>query len=287
MQARIDSDCPAPRLPLGSQAVRTGKMSSGDLRFSANISMLFSELAFLDRIEAAARAGFDAVECHFPFAFDPADVRSRLRDCGLSMNGINTPPGEAGDFGLAALAGREDDFARGFDQALDWGQKVGVSTIHCMAGCIDAQEPSDATRATDVFLRNMERASIHARDCGSKLLIEPINHVDRPGYFLNTTEQAASLIAALDCSNVLMLFDFYHVQITQGDVLPRMEKHWPIIGHFQFASIPHRHEPDEGEIAYGEIFTAIAQRNWPGLVAAEYNPRGPTLEGLGWLAAAR
>ena len=259
-------------------------MSDAALRLSANISMLFCELPFVERIRAAAAAGFDAVECHFPYEEDAADIRARLQDAGLVMNGINTPPGHSGEFGLAALPGREDDFARALDAALVWGARAGVDTVHCMAGCL---RDAESDRARDVVLRNLERAIPAARDAGLTLLIEPINTRDRPGYFLRHPDQARDVITQLASERVKMMFDFYHMQIVAGDLLTRMESLWPIIGHFQIASAPRRHEPDEGEVNYADILKAIAAKNWPGYVAAEYNPRGRTQDGLSWLAAAR
>lgn len=259
-------------------------MTVSSLRFSANISMLFADEPFPARIAAAATAGFEAVECHFPYEHAPQEIRARLRDAGLAMNGINTAPGAAGEFGLAALPGREEDFARALDQAIAWGAAVGVDTIHCMAGCV---APDQRDRAREVFLRNLERAIPLARDAGLTLLIEPINPRDRPGYFLNHPQQARDILADLAHERVKLMFDVYHMQIVAGDLLMRMEALWPLIGHFQIASAPHRHEPDEGEVNYPEILRSIAARGWSGYVAAEYNPRAGTREGLGWLAAAR
>ncbi|MDB5570205.1 MAG: hypothetical protein JWN93_1388 [Hyphomicrobiales bacterium] len=254
------------------------------LRFSANISMMFCERPFPERIAAAARAGFDSVECHFPYAFNAREVRALVDEAGLVLNGINTSPGNAGEFGLAAQAGREDDFARALDEALAWGAVAGASTVHCMSGVV---APEDRARAQDVFLRNMERASDTARGSGMTLLIEPINPYDRAGYFVSRSDEVAGLLGLLGRDNVKMMFDFYHVQIAEGDLLRRVERHWPLIGHVQFASVPERAEPDMGEIAYGAIFAALARLGWGGYVAAEYRPRGITEEGLGWLAQAR
>ena len=259
-------------------------MNPARLRFSANISMLFCERAFLDRIVAAAAAGFDAVECHFPYAFDRAEMRARISDAGLVMNGINTAPGGERDFGLAALPGREEEFARAMDQALEWAMALGASTIHVMAGC---PAPQDRAWALDTYLQNLERACAMAKGAPVELLIEPINKYDRPGYFLSRSEEAADIIQDLRCPNLKMMFDIYHVQIMEGDILRRLDRHRGVIGHIQFASVPHRREPDEGEIAYGAIFRAVADIGWERWVAAEYNPRARTEDGLGWLVAAR
>jgi len=258
--------------------------ASQDLRFSANISMLFGERPFRERIAAAAAAGFDAVECHFPFEENWNDLRARLTGAGLVMNGINTAPGGEREFGLAALPGREDDFARAMDQALEWAVALGASTIHVMAGC---PAPQDRAWALDVYLQNLERACAMAKGVPVDLLIEPINRYDRPGYFLSRSDEAADIIADLRLPNLKLLFDFYHVQIMEGDLLRRFARHRSVIGHIQFASVPHRREPDEGETAYPAICCAIADAGWDRWVGAEYNPRGKTEDGLGWLAAAR
>lgn len=256
-------------------------MPPARLRFSANISMLFCERPFMERIAAAAAAGFEAVECHFPYQFDRAEIRARLDDSGLVMNGVNTAPGGERDFGLAAIPGREDDFARAMDQALEWAQALGASTIHVMAGC---PAPQDRAWALDVYLHNLERACAMAKGAPVDLLIEPINKYDRPGYFLSRSDEAADIIADLRFSNLRLLFDFYHVQIMEGDLLRRLDRHRDVIGHVQFASVPHRHEPEEGEIAYSAIFDALADMNWDRWVAAEYKPRGRTEDGLAWLS---
>ncbi len=256
--------------------------SPNKFRWSANISMMFADLPFLERIDAAARAGFPAVECHFPYDLDRSAIRERLLDAGLVMNGLNTPSGDAarGEFGFAAVPGRKDDFRRGLDQSLAWAVALGAKTIHCMCGVVDA---SQRPRAEAVFFENMNFASDVARGTGIDLLIEPINQHDRPGWFVSRSDDVVGLLKKLGRDNVKLMFDFYHIQIMEGDLLRRMERHWRHIGHFQFASVPRRAEPDEGEINYPAIFAAIAQRGWPGWVAAEYRPRGATLDGLGWM----
>jgi hydroxypyruvate isomerase len=259
-------------------------MNPSRLRFSANISMLFCEQPFLERIGAAKAAGFDAVECHFPYSLDRNELKARLADAGIAMNGINTAPGGERDFGLASLHGREDEFARAMEQALEWALALGASTIHVMAGC---PAPQDRAWALETYLQNLERACAMARGTPVELLIEPINKYDRPGYFLSRSDEAADIIADLRCSNLRMMFDFYHIQIMEGDLLRRLERHRDIIGHIQFASAPRRSEPDEGEIAYPAIFGAIADMGWDRWVAAEYKPRARTEDGLAWLSAAR
>ena len=250
-------------------------------RLSANISMLFPELPFPERVAAAASAGFRAVECQFPYAFAAREIAARVADAGVVMNGITTPPGDParGESGFAAIRGRTAEFRRGFEEALEYGRKLGVSTIHVMSG---VPSGGDAGAARDTFLENLAWASEGARDAGVTLLIEPLNSRDRPGYFVSRSDAVADLLRALDRDNVRMLFDIYHVQIMEGDILTRLGRHWPLIGHAQIASVPGRHEPDEGEIAFAAVLAELAARGWSGFVGAEYNPRGPTLDGLGW-----
>lgn len=259
-------------------------MTPAHLRFSANISMLFCERPFMERIAAAAAAGFDAVECHFPYDLDRNELRTRLSDAGLVMNGINTTHGGEREFGLAALHGREDDFQRAMEQALDWATGLGVSTIHVMAGC---PAPQDRAWALETYLENLERACAMAKGTPVDLLIEPINKYDRPGYFLSRSDEAADIIADLRCANLKLMFDAYHIQIMEGDLTRRLERHKDIIGHIQFASVPHRREPDEGEVAFSAFFKTIADMGWDRWVGAEYKPRARTEDGLEWLAAAR
>ena len=251
------------------------------LRLSANISMLFTEHAFLDRIEAAWGAGFGAVECQFPYEAPAAEIALRVRDCGLVMNGINTPMGDPalGEFGRAALPGRESQFREDFERALEYASKLGVATIHCMSG---APKSAERPRARDTFLDNLRWASTQAKDAGVTLVIEPLNSRDRPGYFVSRSDDVVALVRELGCDNVKLLFDIYHIQIMEGDLIRRIEKHWPFIGHVQIASVPHRREPDEGEVAFTAVLAEFTARGWRGFVGAEYNPRGRTLDGLGW-----
>ena len=242
--------------------------------------MLFPELPFPERIGAARAAGFAAVECQFPYAFPATMIAAELVRHGLVMNGINTPPGEAGEFGLAAVVGQEVRFRAGFEQALAYATVVGASTIHCMSGLASADQ--DMARRT--FLDNFRWASREAVGAGVTLLVEPLNAVDRPGYFVSRSDDVVALLHELACDNVKLLFDVYHIQIMEGDLLRRLERHWPFIGHVQLASVPGRHEPDEGEVAFRAILDELVTRGWSGFVGAEYNPRGGTQDGLVWAA---
>jgi hydroxypyruvate isomerase len=247
---------------------------------SANISMLFPQLPFLQRIGAAAQAGFRAVECHFPYAIPARDVAAELARHGVVMNGINTPPGDPskGEFGVAAVPGQEARFRAEFAQALDCAQALGARMIHVMSGVTGGLTPA----ARETFLANLTHASAQAAACNICLLIEPLNNVDRPGYFVARSDDVASLLEELGAPCVKMLFDIYHIQIMEGDLLRRLARHWPHIGHVQLAGVPERHEPDLGEINVGAILTALEERGYEGFVGAEYNPRGDTVAGLTW-----
>jgi hydroxypyruvate isomerase len=227
-------------------------MTTAGLKFSANISMLFCELPFLDRIDAARAAGFTAVECHFPYDLDREEVRARLAANGLPMTGLNTAPGKAGEFGLAAIPGREDDFRRAMDQALEWAVAIGASTIHVMAGC---PAPQDRAWALETYLQNLDAACAMAKGAGVVLLIEPINTRDRPGYFLSRSDEAAEIILELRAPQLKMMFDLYHVQIMEGDLLRRLER-WRD-GHHRDLVRRARRDPrrnQEDEDAHREAF---------------------------------
>jgi hydroxypyruvate isomerase len=251
------------------------------LRLAANISFLFKELPFLERFAAAAEAGFTLVECHWPYD-NPIDVLGeRLRRAGQSLVMVNTAPGEReGDFGLGAVAGREAEFQAAFDQALAYASALGATRIHCMAGKV----PVTAT-AHRTFTDNLRTAADKAHDKGVTLVIEPINTRSAPGYFLTRSQQAVDIIAEVDRPNVKLLFDVFHLQIMEGDIITRLEKLKPLIGHVQIAAIPSRAEPDEGEINYRAVFDALERIGYDGVIGCEYLPRAGTEEGLAWRSA--
>jgi hydroxypyruvate isomerase len=193
------------------------------------------------------------------------------------MLGINTPP--TPESGLAAVPGREQDFAARFAQALDYVTTIGGRAIHCMAGVV---KPEQRPAAERTFIANLLRASDRAAEKNITLLIEPLNPRDRPDYFLLRAEQAVDILAKVDRPNVRLQFDFYHNQITGGDLIKRFEKHLPFVGHVQIAGVPARGEPDEGEVNYPAIFATIDRLGYGGWVGCEYKPRGRTEDGLGW-----
>lgn len=249
-------------------------------KFSANLGFLWTDRPLLDRISAAASAGFRAVELHWPYDVPAELVKKSCEKHGLELLGINTPVGDAanGDFGLAALPGRQLDFAESFHQAADYARQSGASSIHVMAGVVDQAADPDAA---NVFAENLTFAAGVAADL--TLLLEPINQRDKPGYFYSTIAEAAALIGRVGAPNIRIMFDVYHVGVSEGDVLKRLEYHLPMIGHVQIAAVPSRAEPDEGEIAYGAIFTALDRLGYPSWIGCEYKPRSRTDEGLHWM----
>lgn len=253
-------------------------------RFSANVSILFTELPFMERFAAARKAGFDAVECWFPYAHGVDKIAGLLRDLELEMVGINSAPGDAQEWGLAALPGREDDFMSSVDQALDAAQHLGNCAVHVMAGLAGAVP---RVKAWQTYLGNLERAVHRADGSGVQLLIEPLNSRDRPGYLLNSVDRAAEVIERAGLSSLKMMFDCYHVQVEEGDLVTRLRCHWDKIGHIQIATTPDRTEPGTGEIDYSFVFAEIDRLGWKGWVGAEYKPSRTTHETLGWFHDAR
>jgi len=252
------------------------------LRIAANLAYLFTERPLLERFGAAAAAGFAAVELQFPYDHAPSAVKAEISRHGLTQLGLNTAQGRPGEFGLAAVPGREREWDTLFKQALDYVMAIGGCQIHCLAGKVP---PEQRPAAECVFLENLARAADLAREQNITLLIEPINPRDRPDYFLNRVEHAADIIAKLGRPNVKVQFDFYHTQIVGGDLITRFEKFLPVVGHVQIAAVPSRAEPDEGEINYPAVLAAVDWLGYKGFVACEYRPRGRTEDGLAWAKA--
>lgn len=249
-------------------------------KFSANLGFLWPDRALLARIDAAAAAGFRAIELHWPYDTPAVEVKARCQRHGLVLLGINTPVGivEAGDFGLGAQTGREEEFRATFLQSADFARAAGASAIHVMAGVVP---PEQKAQAKEVFIANLRFAATAAPDL--TLLLEPINQRDKPGYFYSTIGEAAEIISKVEASNLKIMFDVYHVGVSEGDVTMRLERHLADIGHVQIAAVPSRAEPDEGEIAYGSIFHALDRIGYAGWTGCEYRPRGDTDEGLAWM----
>ncbi len=249
-------------------------------RFAANLGYLFTDRGLLERIDAAAACGFKAIELQFPYDVPASAVKAAIAKNKLTVLGINTPPGERdGEFGLAAVPGREKDFQVLFARALDYIAAIGGSAVHCLAGKVAPEQRPAAER---VFIDNLKWAADVAAAKKIALLIEPINARDRPNYFLNRVEHAADIVAKVGKPNLAIQFDFYHAQIVGGDLLYRLEQHLAVIGHLQCAAVPSRHEPDEGEVNYRYVFEAVDRLGYTGWIGAEYRPRFRTEEGLGW-----
>jgi hydroxypyruvate isomerase len=248
-------------------------------RFAANLAYLFTERPLPERIGAAAAAGFGAVEFQMPYDHAPNVLKAEIDRHHVTVLGLNTALGREGEAGLAAVPGRERDFATLFRQALDYGVAIGGNAVHCLAGVVP---PEQRPAADATFVANLGRAADQAAAKGITLLLEPLNARDRPGYFLSRVEHAADVIAKVGRPNVRLQFDCYHVQITQGDLIRRIEQFLPVIGHVQVAAVPTRHEPDEGEINYPAIYATLDRVGYTGWVSCEYRPRGRTEDGLGW-----
>ena len=247
-------------------------------RFSANLGFLWAELTLPDVIRAAAKAGFEAVEFHWPYYTDPALVKAALDEVGLPMLGLNTVRGDGN--GLSALVGYEAEARAAIDQAVDYAVAIGAHNIHVMAGFASGEA------AHQTFFENLRYALARVAGHDITLLIEPLNHHDAPDYFLQTADQAAGIIAEINDSNLKLMFDCYHLQIMQGDLSRLLQRTLPIIGHIQIAAVPSRAEPDEGELDYRHVLKHIDTIGYKGFVGAEYHPRSSTEVGLGWRSIA-
>lgn len=253
------------------------------MRFSANLGFLWAELPLTDAIHAAKVAGFDAVECHWPYDTPAEDVAQALADTDLKMLGLNTVRGDLskGENGLNALPDRTIEARVAIDQAIEYASITGTANIHAMAGF------AQGTEAHNVFCKNLRYACAQASPHGISIVIEPLNYYDAPGYFLSTTSQAQKIIHEVGASNLKLMFDCYHVQLMEGDVTNRLTKLQSIIGHIQFASVPDRGAPDRGELSYDHIFAHLTSLGYDAPLGAEYKPNGPTPATLDWLAKRR
>ncbi len=257
------------------------------MRYSANLGFLWTELGLPDAVDAAHAAGFDALECHFPYETPPADLGAALDRTGLRMLALNTWPGDrdAGEFGLAALPGREEAARAEIARAVDYAAATGMGAVHVMAGRTDG-----GARAEETFRANLGHACDLARAHGLAVYIEPINTRDVPGYHLSGTDHAERIMDALGRDELRLMFDCYHMGIMQGDLARSLERLLPRIGHVQIAAVPDRGEPGAGEIDYAWLMRHLEDLGYEGHVGAEYRPRAPggsTEAGLSWLASLR
>lgn len=252
------------------------------MKFSANLGFLWNDRPLPDTIRAAKAAGFDAVECHWPFDVPAAAMKAALEETGLPMLGLNTRRGNvgAGENGLAALPGRQVDARAAIDDAIAYASEIGASAVHVMAG------NSAGPRARAALCENLAYACEKAGG-DVTILIEPINHYDAPGYFLTSTAQAADIIREVGKANLRLMFDCYHVQVMEGDVTRRFETLLLLIGHVQIASVPDRGKPDHGELDYGYVLPRIAELGWARPIGAEYRPESAPNPDMTWHARYR
>ena len=287
------------------------------LRFAANLSMLYPEHGFLDRFQAAATDGFQAVEFMFAYDFSAADMAQAARDAGVQVVLLNAPPGGQdtqsisqawgqGARGTACWPGREAEFQSGVLLALEYAQALNAPFVHVLAGVVPpaqqsasalplSLQTSHAYAATDsvlrdTYLRNLRWAAEQAAAAGKTILIEPINGRDIPHYFLNKQEDAHAIVQAVGAPNLKVQFDLYHCQIVEGDVLNKLRHYLPSgrVGHLQIAGVPLRHEPDNSELHYPSVFDCLRELDWAGWIGCEYRPSrgldaGGTTAGLAWM----
>ena len=248
--------------------------------FAANLSMLFTELPFLDRFAAARAVGFKAVEFQFPYEFPAAEVARRLSETGLVPVLFNAPPGDLanGERGLAALPGREEDFRASLETALAYARLIGCRRLHVLAG----QSTADPARQEALFVVNLRRAADRAARDGVRLLIEPLNPRDNPNYFLSSTAQAIAILDRVEKDNVALQFDLYHCQMSEGDLARHVQDLYGRYEHVQIAGVPGRHEPDRCEVNFPFLFDLFDALGYTGWVGCEYKPAAATVAGLGW-----
>jgi hydroxypyruvate isomerase len=252
-------------------------------RFAANLSMLFNELPFLDRFEAAARAGFEAVEFLFPYAYPASEIRRRLLDNGLRLVLHNLPAGhwDAGERGIACMPDRVDEFRDGVQRAIEYATVLGVPQLNCLAG--KAPQVANDLSLRKTFIDNLRHAAAELKKARLRLLIEPINTFDIPNFYLSRTTQALRILDEVGASNAFLQYDIYHAQRMEGEIAATIEKHLTRIGHIQFADNPGRHEPGTGEINHDFLFRHLDRLGYAGWVGCEYKPATTTEAGLGWL----
>jgi len=251
-------------------------------RFAANLSMLFTEVPFLDRFELAAKAGFGAVEFLFPYAFPVEEIRSRLDANGLTLALHNLPAGDwdAGERGIACLPDRVDEFRAGVGRAIDYATALGVKQLNCLAG----KAPVGAVDATlrRTFVENLRFAASELEKSGLNLLIEPVNTFDIPGFYLSRTAQAVDILGEVGRDNAFLQYDIYHAQRMEGELAATIQKRFALVRHVQIADNPGRHEPGTGEINFQYLFGLLERLGYEGWIGCEYKPAASTVAGLAW-----
>jgi len=254
-------------------------------RFAANLTMLFNELAFLDRFEAAANAGFKGVEYLFPYGYDAAALAERLDRLQLVQVLHNLPAGdwEKGERGIACHPDRVGEFQDGVGRAIDYARLLGCKQVNCLAGVQPAGADADAVHRT--FVENLRFAADKLKGAGIRLLIEPVNTRDIPGFHLNRTEQAIAILDEVGSDNLFLQYDIYHAQRMEGELANTIERHLARIAHIQLADNPGRNEPGTGEINYPWLLRHIDRLGYDGWIGCEYKPAADTRAGLGWIQA--
>lgn len=252
-------------------------------RFAANLTLMYTEHAFLERFGAAAADGFDAVEYLFPYEHNAEAIAQQLQRHGLAQALFNLPPGDwaAGERGIACLPGREAEFRDSVRLALRYALATGCRRLHAMAGLVPAGVARETLHAT--YVDNLRHACELLAPHGITLMIEPINTRDMPGYFLTHQAQAHAVRAEVGPAWLQVQMDFYHCQIMEGDLTRRLRAHIDGVGHVQVAGVPLRQEPDEGEVRFEHLFEQLDALGYAGFVGCEYRPRAGTSQGLGWL----
>jgi hydroxypyruvate isomerase len=252
-------------------------------QFAANLTMLFNEVAFMDRFAAAARAGFAGVEYLFPYDYDPAMLLELLREHRLTQVLHNLPAGNwsAGERGIACHPDRTAEFADGVERAVQYATALGCNQVNCLAGVIPSGV--DPAEARSTFVKNLRLAAPRLKTAGIKLLVEPINTRDIPNFFLNRTAQALAIIEEVGSDNLFLQYDMYHMQIMEGDLSATLKRHLSQIVHIQIADPPSRNEPGTGEINFRNLFALLDREGYAGWIGCEYKPAGRTEDGLGWM----
>jgi hydroxypyruvate isomerase len=253
-------------------------------RFCANLSLLFTEHAFLDRFEAAARAGFKAVEYQFPYEFDKDEVAKRAKDAGVEVVLFNLPSGDwdKGERGIACLSSRMSEFRDGVGRAISYAKAVDCKRINMLSGIAESRTRLSEISMRQTFISNLRYASRELDRAGIVLMVEPLNTRTVPGVYLRNSAQALSLIDEADVKNAKLQYDIFHMQMMEGDLANTIAMHLARIGHIQIADVPDRHEPGTGEVNFPWLFGYLDKIGYEGWIGAEYNPAGDTVKGLGW-----
>ena len=256
-------------------------------KFAANLSFLWTEVPFLDRFELAARAGFRGVEYHFPYSFDPVDIKARLDEFQLApvLHNLWAGDSAAGEFGIACLPGRERDFQTSVAQAIHYASKLGTPRCNCLAGKIP--RAANAIEMTEILVSNLRFAGKEFAKAGLVLTVEPLNSVDTPGFMLDTSAKAMAVLQQVALDNVLLQYDLYHMHLMEEDLAMVLKRLLPNIGHIQFADAPGRHEPGTGTINLTNLFSHIDNIGYAGWLGAEYRPSAATEASFGWFTPYR